>query len=247
MKNVEAFLLQGANYIIECSWSVAAVEAVAKKCKAAGVPCISIDIPVADAYFFGVNNTEAGMTTGNAAVAAIKKNWGGKLDFLVLGYQANAGEEVKKRCSGIIDAIKMAGIAINDSQVVWMDTGGSEGTLTSKSKGTDFLTAHPKATKIVFGCVNDQAGQGFWSAAETSGRTKDVLVVSQGADDPALANLKKPANNWLGSTAYLPEQYGDYILGMIVSLDAGKTVEKQVFMRTQFVDKTTVKKLYPNN
>jgi ribose transport system substrate-binding protein len=247
MKNVDAFLLQGANYIIECSWSVAAVEAVAKRCKAAGVPCISIDIPVADAYFFGVNNTEAGMTTGNAAVAAIKKNWGGKLDFLVLGYQANAGEEVKKRCSGIADAIKAAGIPLADSQIIWMDTGGSEGTLKCKSMGTDFLTAHPNSKRILFGCVNDQAGQGFWSAAETSGRTNDVLVVSQGADEPALANLRKPANNWLGSTAYLPEQYGDYILKMIADLAAGKPVPQQVFMKTQFLDKSNVEKFYPNN
>jgi ribose transport system substrate-binding protein len=245
MKNVDSFIAQGATVIVECSWVVAAVEAVAKKCKAANIPCISIDIPVADAYFFGTNNVNAGKVAGKSAADFIKKTWDGKLDSVLISYTENAGPEVKKRCSGIIDGLREAGIDIPDKNVTWVDPQSSDGTIAAKQFGTDYLTAHPDSHKILFAAVNDQSGLGFLSAVETANRGKDVAIVTHGADDPGILNLKKD-NQWLGSVGYFPEKYGDYVMKLILDLNKGTKIAQETYMENVFIDRSNVKQIYPD-
>jgi ribose transport system substrate-binding protein len=246
LQNVDAFLAQGATVVVDSSWVVAAVDAVAKKCKENNIPCISIDIPVDDAYFFGVNNLEAGKVTGRAPADYIKENWDGELDFIVFSFNEATGEVVKLRLTGIVDAIREAGIEVSDDQVIWIDPQSSAGTIEAKQMGTDFLTAHPDAKKILFATVNDQSAQGFLSAVETSNRTDDCIIVSHGADDPGLFNLKEDTI-WLGSTAYFPERYGDYIMQMILDLADGKELAKETYIDNVFIDRSNVGEYYPNN
>lgn len=79
---VDTFLAQGADFIVDSTWVAAATQAMAQKCMNAGVPFISIDIPVDEAYadnsyFMGVNNYVAGVVTGTAATDYINANWDG--------------------------------------------------------------------------------------------------------------------------------------------------------------------------
>lgn len=245
IKNADAFLSQGADLIIDSSWVVAATEAVAQKGKDAGIPVISIDIPVDDAYFMGVDNLEAGKVTGQAAIDYAKENWDGKIDYVFIAFTEASGEEVKKRCQGTVDIFREAGIEIPEENVIWVDPESSEGTAKTKQQATDFLTAHPEAEHIVMTSVNDQAALGMLSAVETSNRSDDVVIVSHGADEPALTNLRKEGNCWIGSTAYLPEKYGDVIFEMIEKLNAGEELPHETFTDTVFISKENIDEYYP--
>jgi ribose transport system substrate-binding protein len=245
LKNVNTFLSQGATVIVESAWSVGAVQPVADLCKSKGIPCISIDIPVTGAYFFGANNIEAGKIGGTAAVEYINKNWGGKIDELACEFPTTNGSEVKKRTFGVEEAIVEAGITLPESNVYWMDPGSSDATTTSKQLATDFLTAHPKYTHIVFAATNDQAALGILSAIQASNRGNDCIIVSQGCDSPCITNLKGDANSWLGSVGYFPEKYGDYIIKMIQDLNAGKTISQNTYVQNIFIDKSNISKYYP--
>lgn len=247
LQNVDAFIAQGATIIIECSWVVPAVEAVAKKCAENNIPCISIDIPVEAAYFMGTNNLNAGKVAGDAGAAYVKENWGGQLDYLFLCYTENAGEAVKDRMYGIVDALKAAGIDLPEDKIIWVDPNSSEGTLVAKQLATDFLTAHPEAKHILMGAINDQSALGMLSAIETSNRSADCVLVSHGADEPAIVNLQKEeTNSWIGSVGYFPETYGDVLIKLVQDLNAGIEIPKESYNVNVFINKENINTYYPN-
>jgi len=86
---------------------------------------------------------------------------------------------------------------------------------------------------------------GIFAGVETQQRNSDVIIVSQGCDEPGIANLRKPKNCWIGSTAYFPEHYGDYIIPMCVDLIEGKPVPKMVTLDHVFITKKNINEYYP--
>ncbi len=251
LKNLDTFLAQGANFIVDSTWVDAATQTMAEKCMEAGVPYISIDIPVnekfkSNSYFMGVNNYGAGTVTGEAAAEFIKANWENKLDYILVSYTESTGEVLKQRIYGVIDAVKNAGIDIADENVVWVNPQSTDATVETKSLTTDFLTAHPDAKHILMCCVNDQAAMGMNSAVDTSNRASDVLIVGQGCDDPAIENLRKAEDNaWIGSTGYFPETYGNYVFGIIDTLLEGGNPPEDTYVENVFITKENINEYYP--
>ncbi|MBC5647624.1 sugar ABC transporter substrate-binding protein [Christensenella tenuis] len=251
LQNVDTFLAQGADVIVDSTWVDAATQAMAEKCKEAGVPLISIDIPISEefqdnSYFMGVNNYGAGTVTGEAAADYIKNNWDNQLDYILVSYTESTGEVLKQRIYGVIDAVRDAGIEIDDSNVVWVNPQSTDATVETKSLTTDFLTAHPDAKHILMCCVNDQAAMGMNAAVETSNRTPDCLIVGQGCDDPAIENLRKDEDNaWIGSTGYFPETYGNYVFDIIDTLMNGGTPEPETYVENIFITKENIEEFYP--
>lgn len=249
---VDTFLEQGADVIIDSTWVDAATQTMAQKCKDAGVPFISIDIPVSDeyadnSYFMGINNYQAGVVTGTAAADYIEKNWDGNLEYILVAYTESTGEVLKQRIYGAIDAIKEAGIAIEDSNIVWVNPQSTDATVEAKSLTTDFLTAHPDAKHIAMFCVNDQAAMGMEGGVETSGRMEDCIVCGQGCDEPGIENLhREDDTSWIGSTGYFPETYGDYIFSDIIDvlIEGGKP-EANTYVENVFITKETIDQYYP--
>lgn len=248
IKNVDSFITQGANIIIDCSWNLSACEAVAKKCTEAKLPCILIDIPVSDpnAYFMGVNNEDVGNTIGAAAAKYIVEKWGGKLDWVVLAYVEAWGEAVRPRVSTIPAALKKGGVTFDEKNVVYIDPQTSDSTVVAKQLGTDFLTAHPDAKHILFVGANEASAQGLLSAVEISNRDADCVVVSNDLTDMGIANLYKDDNVWIGSCAAFPENYKDVLIPMVQDIMAGKTIDKNQYQKIGFVDRSTIADYYPN-
>ena len=245
MANFDSFVAQGAQLVVDSSWNVAAAEAVARKGIEHGIPVISIDIPVDDSYFMGVNNLEAGKVAGKAAVDFIQENWDGEADMIFISYDETAGEVIRLRMAGIVDAILEAGIYVSDESIVWESPADTHGTVGAMQVATDFLTANPNARRIVMAGFNDQTSLGLLSAVETSNRSDDVVIVSHGADDPAIHNLRFEDNCWIGSVGYFPERYGNFIFGMIDTLNAGGTLPPHTYIENIFVDRNNLNEFYP--
>jgi len=252
LQAVDTFLMQGADFIVDSTWVAAATQTMAQKCMDAGVPFISIDIPVDEAYaenshFMGVNNYVAGTVTGTAAVDYIKANWEGQLDYILIAYTESTGDGLKPRIYGAVDAIRNAGIEIADENVVWVNPQSTDATVEAKSLTTDFLTAHPDAKHIAMFCVNDQAAMGMEAGVAASDRSADVIVCGQGCDAPGIENLRKEEDTcWIGSTGYFPETYGNYIFEQIIDVYlAGEKPEANVFMEHVFITKDNIDQYYP--
>jgi len=245
MANFNAFVAQGAQVVVDSSWNVAAAEAMARMGIEHNIPVISIDIPVEDSFFMGVNNSEAGRVAGRAAVEYVEANWDSQVDMIFISYDETAGEVIELRMSGIVDAILDAGISVPESNIIWVSPADTHGTVGAMQAATDFLTAHPDASRIVMAGFNDQTSLGLLSAVETSNRGDDVIIVSHGADDPALHNLRHEDNSWIGSVGYFPERYGDFIFQIIDTLDEGGTPPHHTYIENIFVDRDNLNEIYP--
>lgn len=245
MQNFDTFVAQGAQLVVDSSWNVAAAEAVARKGIEHGIPVISIDIPVDDSFFMGVNNLQAGKVAGIAAVEYIEQNWDGQVDMIFISYDETAGEVIELRMSGIVEGILDAGIDVPQENIVWVSPADTHGTVGAMQAATDFLTANPNARRIVMAGFNDQTSLGLLSAVETSNRGDDVVIVSHGADDPAIHNLRHEDNSWIGSVGYFPERYGNFIFGMVDTLNSGGTLPHHTYIENIFVDRSNLNDFYP--
>ena len=254
MSNINTLLLQGAQLIIDFNVNGEVGGNIVDVCSEKGVPVIGIDVEYVSkdgeqAWFFGANNLESGKVAGRALAEQVKKQWGGKIEKLVLFFNSENGEEVKKRLSGIYDGLIESGevqLAEEDVEYIDLGGGGSDTTLVGMQKLTDFLTAHPDLKHIGIGTVNDQTAQGCFSAVESSARQEHCLIVSHGCDNPCIENLRKPEENcWIGSTGYFPEKYGDYIIPLALDILAGKNPDKKQTMEHVFIDRSNIDQYYP--
>ena len=218
------------------------------------MPVIGIDVMYtgakgAQGWFFGANNQMAGEVAGKGLAKAIKSKWSGNVDTLLLFFNSENGDLVKKRLSGMYDGMKAAGITLAANKVEFIDMGGggSDTTLAANQKMTDWLTAHPTLHHIAVGTVNTETGQGVFSAVQSANRDKDILLATNNNGKQTLAAFALGDNCWLGGTAYYPTQYGDYIIPLAIDIINGKKPAKIQTMKHEFLTRAEIDKIRAEN
>jgi len=231
MSNVDSLLMQKAQMIIDFNVNAQVggniVDEVASK---GGKGVIGVDVEYKSAtsgkqaWFMGANNEIAGELCGQVIADTATKTKAGKLDKLVLFWNSENGDEVKKRMGGAIVGLANKGIKLTDDQIVWIDMGGggSDTTVAAKDKFTNWLTANPNAHSVGVVAVNDESMQGVLAAAQTAGRTDDCILAAHNVG----ANFTQEVTNngpacWVGDVAYYPEKYGDYLIPMAIAIING--------------------------
>lgn len=242
VENADLLASRGVDAFIEFNVDASVAGTVMDIMNAANIPVIAIDIPHPGAPFFGVNNIESGMITGRALADKATAEWGGEVDLVILVENAKAGEEVKKRMTGIQEGVKEK-LNLSDDLFIYVD--GEGDLLKAQEKVSSTLTAHPDKKHILIGTLQDPMGQGSLAAVEAAGRQDECFIASQGCEVPALANLRGEANCWIGSTAATPEKYGDFIMPLVKQMLAGEKVSDMNYVEHFFVDKSNVNAIYP--
>ena len=245
VQNVDSFLLQGANVIVDCSWTTAACDAVADKCAENDVLCIVLDMYVEDpnAYYVGVDNEAVGLSTGTGAAEWINANWNGELDYILIAFNEAFGEGVRPRVGKIAEGLAAQGIEVPEENIVWVDPESSDAAATCKQLGTDFLTAHPDAEHILMAGANDEMAQGLLAAAETSNRTDNCIVVSNDLTSIGISNIYMD-NIWIGSTGFFPELYGNTVVQVIQRILSGEDVPHEVNTEVMFMNDDNIGEHY---
>ncbi len=254
LPNVDNLLLQGAQLIVDFNVNAQVGGSLVDYCGAKGVPVIGIDVMYtgakgAQGWFFGANNQMAGEVAGKGLAKAIKSKWSGNVDTLLLFFNSENGDLVKKRLSGMYDGMKAAGITLAANKVEFIDMGGggSDTTLAANQKMTDWLTAHPTLHHIAVGTVNTETGQGVFSAVQSANRDKDILLATNNNGKQTLAAFALGDNCWLGGTAYYPTQYGDYIIPLAIDIINGKKPAKIQTMKHEFLTRAEIDKIRAEN
>jgi ribose transport system substrate-binding protein len=231
MSNVDTLLMQKANVIIDFNVNAQVGGSIVDEVKSkGGKGTIGVDVKYNSAngtdqsWFMGANNEVAGELCGQAIGDYVTKNKAGKLDKLVLFWNSENGDLVKKRMGGAITGLAAKGINLTDSQIEWIDMGGggSDTTVAAKDKFTDWLTANPNLHSIGVVAVNDESMQGVLAAAQTAGRTDDVILAAHNVG----ANFTQEVTNngpacWIGDVAYYPEHYGEYLIPLAIAIAHG--------------------------
>ena len=246
--NLDTFAVQGVDAIFEFNWLT---EVTAKWAKEhPDIIMVTGDYIVPGAYYFGANQYEAGVVLGRFLADQVKKRWNGKLDAMVLAACYQCGELLIKRMDGIADGYKETYKDFPDKMVFRFENNNptSQQTQTTKQIVTDFSTAHPTMNHIVVGTNNDEGGMGALAAVETMGKQANFFVVSHGGDTPFQEKIRAGKGDvWIGSVAYMPERYGEFMIPWLVDILQKKpNVPKEMSPKHFVLTKDNIDQYYPN-
>ncbi len=206
-------------------------------------PVIAIDIPMVGATFFGVDNYRAGKMAGIALGNWIKENWMGKLEKLIILIEPRAGALPETRIQGQLDGVSEILGAISDADQIRVDSGNTRA-MTATMMGRT-LKALSHSTKIGVISFNDEAAYGALQAARKAGRESDLVIVGQGADRLIHDEIRNPDSRIIGSTAYMPEKYGQQLLDISLRILNGESVPPALYIEQVFIDKSNIDLYYP--
>jgi ribose transport system substrate-binding protein len=77
------------------------------------------------------------------------------------------------------------------------------------------------------------------------GRADDIIVVGQGADRRARAEIQRPDSRLVGSTSYEPERYGEQLIPLALSILRREPVPPAVYVNHYFITAQNLSEFYP--
>jgi ribose transport system substrate-binding protein len=213
------------------------------KFQRAGIPVIAVDIPIVGATYFGVDNYRAGHMAGVALGDWITHNWNGAFDCLVVLEEPRAGALPAARMLGQLDGLQEIVGEIPQSRIVYLDSGNTSEV--SETQMTAALADLPNLHRLAVISINDDAATGALHAARKLGRESDVVIVGQGADRRARAEIRQPDSRLIGSTAFWPEKYGEKLIDVALKVLGREQVPPAVYMDHVFISVQNIGKFYP--
>jgi ribose transport system substrate-binding protein len=224
---------QKPDLVIEYQIDEQAGNRIMAKFRRAGIPVIAVDIPMVGATYFGVNHYQVGHIAGETLGNWLKKHWDGQVDRLIILEEPRAGAQPASRIQGQLDGLQSVIGPIPSEKELALNSGNTSEI--SEAAMMDALKRLPKAHRIAVICFNDGATIGALIAARRLNREQDVVIVGQGADRRVNEELKHPGSRIIGSTAYMPERYGDQVIPLALKILRGEPVPPAVYVEHTFV------------
>jgi ribose transport system substrate-binding protein len=216
---------------------------VMEKFQQANIPVIAVDIPVVGATFFGVDNYRAGHMAGEALGRWVTENWAGQFEKLIVLEEPRAGSLVSARIRGQIDGLEDIVHSIAENQKIFLDCGNTSSITEAQVYKT--LQRFPDIHRFVIISFNDDSAIGAVRAAKALARESDIVIVGQGADRVVRNELQKPGSRIVGSTAYMPERYGEQLIEIVLKILRGEPSPPAVYIKHVFIDSENIEQYYP--
>ena len=243
LRIAEHLLGKGVDLVIEYQIDEKVGNLIMNKFQQAGIPVIAVDIPMVGASFFGADNYQAGHTAGIALGNWINKHWQGSTDHLIILEEPRAGALPAARIQGQMDGLQHVIGEISPAKITYLDSGN-----TSELSEIQMAKAFKKYAdihKIAVISFNDDAAIGALAAARKAGRESDVVIVGQGADRIMRPEIRRPNSQIIGSTAFMPEKYGEKLIDLALKIVQGKPVPPAVYTDHTFINAKNIDIFYP--
>jgi ribose transport system substrate-binding protein len=234
---------QGIDLVIEYQIDELAGNVIMNKFKQHQIPVIAVDIPMVGATYFGVDNFTAGNMAGEALGKWIETHWQGQVDYIIVLEEKRAGSLPGARIQGQLHGLTRVIGQISQEQLLYLDSGNSAET--SYHNVCPALRQVPEHSRIAFVCFNDDAAIGALQALRELDIEENVAMVGQGADRRIRSEIRDPKSAIIGSTAFMPEQYGERLIELALQLLDGAPLPPAVYMAHKFIDRTNIDAFYP--
>lgn len=244
--NMDTFALQGVDAIFEFNWLTDVTAKFVREHP--DIVMVTGDYIVEGAYYFGANQYQAGVVLGRYLAEQVKERWDGQLDAMIFAACYQCGELLIQRMDGILDGYKETFPNFPDDMVFRFENNNptSQQTPNTRQIVTDFYTAHPDMTHIVVATNNDEGGLGALSAVETMGKEENFLIVSHGGDTPFQEKIRAGKGDlWIGSVAYMPERYGEFMVPWLKDILDGKDVPREMSPEHFVLTADNIDQYYP--
>ncbi len=244
LTNANSLVTRGSDVAIEFQTDVGVAPAICNIFDAASIPVIAIDIPHDPcAVFFGADNLEAGKIGGRNLGRLAQEQWGGDVDALVLLELPQSGELPQQRMEGAALGVQEILPDLTEDKIIRVD--GKGNLEDSRTVFQDVLTRLSDADHILVSAINDPSAVGALRAAEAADRTDDVMIAGQNATIEARTEICRDNPAFIGSVAYFPDRYGDYLIPLAIDLAAGETPPEQVLIDHLWIDGSNIEEYYP--
>ena len=244
LTNANSLVTRGSDVAIEFQTDVGVAPAICNIFDAASIPVIAIDIPHDPcAVFFGADNLEAGKMGGRNLGRLAQEQWGGDVDALVLLELPQSGELPQQRMEGAALGVQEILPDLTEDKIIRVD--GKGNLEDSRTVFQDVLTRLSDADHILVSAINDPSAVGALRAAEAADRTDDVMIAGQNATIEARTEICRDNPAFIGSVAYFPDRYGDYLIPLAIRLAAGETPPEQVLIDHLWIDRSNIEEYYP--
>jgi ribose transport system substrate-binding protein len=238
LQNAENFVAAGVNLFIEYQIDALIGTAIMNRCQRAHIPVIAVDIPMVGATYFGVDNFYSGNLAGHALGEWIQRHWNGGLDRLLILEEPRAGALPQARIEGqLLGLEEMIGVVALDRQMR-LNSGNTYAA--SEAATAEALRQLPTDRRIAVICFNDDAALGALHAAQRLGREQHVAIVGQGADRLMREELRRSGTRIVGSTAFMPERYGEKLIDLALRILRGEPAPPAVYIDHVFIDPSNV-------
>ncbi len=246
LANADNFILQGVDGVIEFQTDEKFGNVIMDKFRAEGIPVIAIDIPMPGATFFGADNYKAGRLAGEAAAAWVNENWDGQVDAILELGLPQSGPIPAARMQGMLEGLQdNLENPVPEDMVFHLDSKNTQDE--AFRVVSDVLPGIPEAEHIVGTAINDGTALGIIAALEAAGRKDQGIVIGQNADPSAREEMVKEGSIYLGSTAYFPENYGDYLVPAIIDVLECRPLPPSIYVDHVLVTAENACELYPED
>ncbi|GAB4542882.1 MAG: sugar ABC transporter substrate-binding protein [Anaerolineae bacterium] len=246
LANADSFILQGVDGVIEFQTDEKFGNVIMSKFRNEGIPVIAIDIPMPGATFFGADNYYAGRLAGEAAAEWVNENWDGQVDAILELGLPQSGPIPAARMQGMLEGLQdNLANPVPEDMIFHLDSKNTQDE--AFRVVSDVLPSIPDAKHIVGTAINDGTALGIIAALEAAGRKDQGIVIGQNADPSAREEMVKEGSIYLGSTAYFPEKYGDYLIPAIIDLLECRPLPPSIYVDHVLVTAENACELYPED
>ena len=206
------------------------------------VPTIAIDIvqEPCQIAFMGANNREAGRMAGAAIGEFAETEWDCDFTAYVSLESTAAGAANTDRMGGYRDGFTEFCEIPEDKERV-LD--GADRTDPALEQMTNLLGALP-GDRIVVVAINEDGILGAIGAANTLGRQTDLYYSGQGTD-PSIWKDIACNPNYIASTAYFPERYGELLIPNMIAALQGEEIPAEIFTEHVIITSENIREVYP--
>ena len=230
----ERFLKEKLDLVIEYQIDEQVGNRLMNSFQEANLPVIAVDIPIVGATYFGVDNYRAGYMAGAALGEWVINHWTGKYDRVIIMEEPRAGALPASRTTGQIAGLESRLGKIPPELQIRLNCANTVEISEAETRAT--LQSLPNAHRLVILSFNDDAALGAMEAAAHLGRKADVTIVGLGADRLVRSLMEQPGSCIIGSTAFLPEQYGSRLVELALKILRGEPVPPAVYMSHTFIN-----------
>jgi ribose transport system substrate-binding protein len=198
------------------------------------------DVGVAPAI---CNIFDAGKIGGRNLGRLAQEQWGGDVDALVLLELPQSGELPQQRMEGAALGVQEILPDLTEDKIIRVD--GKGNLEDSRTVFQDVLTRLSDADHILVSAINDPSAVGALRAAEAANRTDDIMIAGQNATIEARTEICRDNPAFIGSVAYFPDRYGDYLIPLAIRLAAGEAPPEEVLIDHLWIDRANIEEYYP--
>jgi ABC-type sugar transport system substrate-binding protein len=241
--NAQTFALRHVDFVINSLLDIHFAGAVKHPLDQAGIPIISLDIPIPGTEWVGVNNAAAGFRSGTYLAQSAVAKWGRsqaqKANVVIASFRAVGPNGILRNMAEEA-GIRSVLTGLPDAQVTWLDMTGTEDS--GFERMNSLLGRLDAATPLLLTSFSDEQLAGALRAVSVAKRNDLTLACGMGGER---LDVIASDPSFIGTVSFFPQDYANAAIPAALGILAGVPVPRSVFAYSTLVRPDTVCQIDP--